>query len=117
MKYTRCEGLLLLKPFFVLSSLENYFEFRTTNVRVKTDLSVSLRWMKRFEHGKEVCIFLTIVHSINELILRPVLAIFRWAALKLACILLLVVTITFFICPHIFTFAEPAIFLSSVKEP
>ena len=41
MKYTRCERLLLLKAFFVVavvfSSLENYFGFRTTNVRVKTD--------------------------------------------------------------------------------
>ena len=33
----------------VFSSLENYFGFRTTNVRVKTDHSVSLRW-KRFEY-------------------------------------------------------------------
>ena len=44
MKYTRCERLLLGKVFFgfvvvvvVFSSLENYFGFRTTNVRVKTD--------------------------------------------------------------------------------
>ena len=45
MKYTRCERLLLVKAFFVVvfvvavvfSSLENYFGFRTTNVRVKTD--------------------------------------------------------------------------------
>ena len=43
-KYTRCERLLLVKAFFfvfvvvaVFSSLENYFGFRTTNVRVKTD--------------------------------------------------------------------------------
>ena len=32
----------------VFSSLENYFGFRTTNVRVKTDHSVSLRWNKTF---------------------------------------------------------------------
>ena len=44
MKYTRCERLLLVKAFFfvfavvvVFSSLENYFGFITTNVRVKTD--------------------------------------------------------------------------------
>ena len=46
MKYTRCERLLLVlvKAFFVFfvfvvvfSSLENYFGFRTTNVRVNTD--------------------------------------------------------------------------------
>ena len=50
MKYTRCERLLLVKAFFVVvfSSLENYFGFRTTNVRVKTDHSVSLRWNKTF---------------------------------------------------------------------
>ena len=52
MKYTRCERLLLVKAFFVFvvvfSSLENYFGFRTTNVRVKTDHSVSLRWNKTF---------------------------------------------------------------------
>ena len=54
MKYTRCERLLLVKAFFVFivvvvfSSLENYFGFRTTNVRVKTDHSVSLRRNKTF---------------------------------------------------------------------
>ena len=32
----------------VFSSLENYFGFSTTNVRVKTDHSVSLRWNKTF---------------------------------------------------------------------
>ena len=43
MKYTRCDRLLLVKALFfvsvivVFSSLENYFRFRTTNVRVKTD--------------------------------------------------------------------------------
>ena len=52
MKYTRCERFLLVKAFFVVvfSSLENYFGFRTTNVRVKTDHSVSRRAIKRFEH-------------------------------------------------------------------
>ena len=50
MKYTRYERLLLVKALFlffvvvvVVSSLENYLGFRTTNVRVKTDHSVSLR--------------------------------------------------------------------------
>ena len=45
MKYTRFERLLPVKAFFfgfvvvvvVFSSLENFFGFRTTNVRVKTD--------------------------------------------------------------------------------
>ena len=57
MKYTRCERLLLVKSFYlvgfllvvvVFSSFENYFGFRTTIVRVKTDHSVSLRWNKTF---------------------------------------------------------------------
>ena len=54
MKYTRCERFFLVKAFVVVvvvvvfSSLENYFGFRTTNVRVKTDHSVSLRWNKTF---------------------------------------------------------------------
>ena len=52
MKCTRCERLLAVKALFfvfvVFSSLENYFRFRTTNVRVKTDHSVSLRWNKTF---------------------------------------------------------------------
>ena len=44
MKYTRCERLLIVKASFfvfvvvaVFLSLENYFGFRTTNGRVKTD--------------------------------------------------------------------------------
>ena len=43
MKYTRCERLLLAKACFfvfvvvIFSSVENYFGFRTTNGRVKTD--------------------------------------------------------------------------------
>ena len=52
MKYTRCERLLVVKAsfflFVVFSSLENYFGFRTTNVRVQTDHSVSLWWNKTF---------------------------------------------------------------------
>ena len=55
MKYTRCERSLLVKAFFlvfvvvvVFSSLENNFGFRTTNVRAKTDHSVSLRRNKTF---------------------------------------------------------------------
>ena len=70
MKYTRYERLLLEKAFFfvfvvVFSSLENYFGFRTTNVRVKTDHPSVLGGIKRFEYfQREVCIFLIIVHSI-----------------------------------------------------
>ena len=73
--------MLLVKAFFVVvfavvvvfSSLENYFGFRATNVRVKTDHSVSLRRIKRFEHFKRGLYFSIIVHSICELILCPVL--------------------------------------------
>ena len=38
----------LFEMFAFFSSLENYFGFRTTNVKGKTDHSVSLRWNKRF---------------------------------------------------------------------
>ena len=52
MKYTRYERLILVKPFLirfvVFSSHDNYFGFRTTDVRVKTDHFVSLRWNKTF---------------------------------------------------------------------
>ena len=54
MKCTRCERLLPVKHLFLFemfaffSSLENYFGFRTTNAKGKTDHSVSLKWNKRF---------------------------------------------------------------------
>ena len=35
---------------FLFVCFENYFGFRTTNVKGKTDHSVSLRWNKGFEH-------------------------------------------------------------------
>ena len=38
-----CKAFLFVFVVVVLSSLENYFGFRTTNVRVKTGHSVSLR--------------------------------------------------------------------------
>ena len=43
-----CKAFLFVFVVVVLSSLENYFGFRTTNVRVKTGHSVSLRWNKTF---------------------------------------------------------------------
>ena len=68
-----CKAFLF---FVVFSSLEKYFEFRTTNISVKTDHSVSLRWNKTFLNiSKEVCIFLLIVRSICELSFVPVLRI------------------------------------------
>ena len=45
--FARCKAFLL-DVFAFFSSLENYFGFRTTNVKGKTDHSVSLRWNKRF---------------------------------------------------------------------
>ena len=45
--FAPCKAFLF-DMFAFFSSLENYFGFRTTNVRGKTDHSVSLRWNKRF---------------------------------------------------------------------
>ena len=47
--FAPCKGFFFVFVV-VFPSLENYFGFRTTNVRVKTDHSVSLRWNKTFEH-------------------------------------------------------------------
>ena len=45
--FAPCKAFLFdMIAFF--SSLENYFGFRSTNVKGKTDHSVSLRWNKRF---------------------------------------------------------------------
>ena len=47
--FAPCKAFLFAFVVVVaVSSLENYFGFRTTNVRVKTDHSVSLRWNKTF---------------------------------------------------------------------
>ena len=47
--FAPCKGFFFfVVVVFVVSSLENYFGFRTTNVRVKTDHSVSLRRNKAF---------------------------------------------------------------------
>ena len=45
--FAPCKAFLF-DTFAFFSSLENYFGFRTTNVKGKTDHSVSLRWNKRF---------------------------------------------------------------------
>ena len=82
-KCTRCERLLLVdvcKAFLfvfsvvvlvVFSSLENYFGFRTTNVKGRTDHSVSLRWNKRFEHFQRGEYFSDDCATSCELILCP----------------------------------------------
>ena len=59
-----CKAFLFDK-FAFFSSLENYFGFRTTNVKGKTDHSVSLRWNKRFWTFLKRRVFFLIVHSIN----------------------------------------------------
>ena len=57
MKYTFFERFLFVLSLFIcfcfcccccFESLENYVGFRATNVRVKTDNSVSLKWNKTF---------------------------------------------------------------------
>ena len=45
--FAPCKAFLF-DMFAFFSSLENYFGFRTTNVKGKTDHSVGLRWNKRF---------------------------------------------------------------------
>ena len=47
------------------SSLENYFGFRTTNVKGKMDHSVSLKWNKRFWIFLKRRVFFLIVHWIK----------------------------------------------------
>ena len=123
--YMRYERLLHLKPFlfvFVVvvvafSSLENYYGFRTTSVRVKTDHSFSLRWNKTFWTFPKRFVFFWLCIRFVSWFCVQCFAFFRRAELKPACILLLVVTVSFFTCPDLFTFAEPALSLSSVKEP
>ena len=98
----------------VFSSLESYFGFRTTKGR--TDHSVSPRWNKRFEHFQrgeyfsDNCAFelwVDFVSSASQLAFRRSSS--GW--IKPACILLLVVKITFFTCPDFLIYlhvAEPA---------
>ena len=115
MKYTRCERLPLLVQAFVVvvvvvvfSSPENYFGFRTTNVSVKTDHSVSRRKNKTFWT-------FPIVHSICELILCPVLRLLSPDWIKTRLYSVISSYGEFFTCPDLFTFAEPALSLSYVK--
>ena len=69
--FAPCKGFVFVFVVVIFSSFENYFGFRTTNVRVKTDHSVSLRWNRTFwTFPKRLVLFL---YSICELILCPVL--------------------------------------------
>ena len=60
--FARCKAFLF-DVFAFFSSLENYFGFTTTNVKGKTDNSVSLRRNKRLFLKRRVCFL--IVHPIN----------------------------------------------------
>ena len=109
-----CKAFLFVVVF---SSLEKYFEFRTTNISVKTDHSVSLRWNKTFWTFPKRFVFFWLCIRFVSWFCVQCFAFFRRAELKPACILLLVVTVTSFTRPDLFTFGEPALSLSSVKEP
>ena len=90
--FAACEAFLF-DMFAFFSSLENYFGFRTTNIKGKTDHSVSLTWNKRFWTFLTRRVFFWLcIRLIYELILPG------WIKKKAACILLLVVTVTFFTC-------------------
>ena len=81
---------------FLFVCFENYFGFRTTNVKGKTDHSVSLRWNKKLWSFPERRVFFWL--SIQLICF----AHFRPAELKPACILLLVVTVPFFLHSQIY---------------
>ena len=56
-KFAPCKAILF-DMFAFFSSLKNYFGLRTTNVKGKTDHSVSLRWNKTVLNiSKEASIF------------------------------------------------------------
>ena len=81
---------------FLFVCFENYFGFRTTNVKGKTDHSVSLRWNKKLWLFPERRVFFWL--SIQLICF----AHFRPAELKPACIVLLVVTVPFFLHSQIY---------------
>ena len=62
--FAPCKAFLF-DMFAFFSLLENYFQFRTTDVKGKTDHSVSLRWNKRFWTFLKRRVFFLIVHPIN----------------------------------------------------
>ena len=128
LKWTRCERLLLVKvckAFLFVFFLLFLLFFRHLKITLdseqpmlKKERIIPSVWggINVLNIFKEASIFLIIVHSSCELIF----AFYRRAELKPACILLLVVTVTFFTCPDFLIYlqvAEPALSLSSVKEP
>ena len=101
--------VFLLDMFAFFSSLENYFGFRTTNVKWKTGHSISLRWNKRFwTFLKRRVFFWLCIRLIYELI-SP-----GWIK---TCLYSVISCYGYFLCmPRFITFAEQASSLSSVKE-
>ena len=63
-RFAPCKAFLF-DMFALFSALENYFGFRATDVRGKTDHSVSLRWNKRFRTFLKRRVFFLIVRPIN----------------------------------------------------
>ena len=104
----RCKAFLF-DMFAFFSSHENYFGFRTTNVKGKKDHSVSLRWNKRFwTFLKRRVFFWLCIWLIYELI-SP-------GSVKTRLYSVISSYGYFFYIPRFITFAEPALSLSSVKE-
>ena len=102
--FAPCKAFLF-DMFAFFSSLENYFGFRTTNVKVKTDHSVSLRWNKRFwTFLKRRVFFWLCMRWIYELI-SP-----GW--IKTHLYFVISSYSYFFYMPRFKTFAEPALSLS-----
>ena len=106
--FVPCKAFLF-DMFAFFTSLENYFGFGTTNVKGKTDHSVSLRWNKRFwTFLKRRVFFWLCIRLIYELI-SP-----GWIKTRLYSVISSYGY--FFYTPRFITFAEPALSLSSVKE-
>ena len=104
-----CKGFLF-DMFGFFSPLENYFGFRTTNFKGKTDHSVNLRWDKKFwTFLKRRVFFWLCIRLIYELI-SPGSIKTRWYSVISSYGY-------FFYIPRFITFADPALSLSSVKEP
>ena len=106
--FAPCKAFLF-DMFAFYSSHENYFGFRTTNVKGKTDHSVSLRWNKRFwTFLKRRVFFWLCIWLIYELI-SP-------GSIKTCLYSVISSYGYFFYIPRFITFAEPTLSLSSVKE-
>ena len=100
----------LFEMFAFFSSLENYFGFRTTNAKGKTDHSVSLKWNKRFwTFLKRRVFFWLCIRLIYELISLG------WIKTRLYSVISSYGYFSYM--PRFITFTEPALSLSSVKEP